>query len=280
MLRVDPGMRKIKKEDEKMAGMLLHLAMGDPEKLDADHSEYSVSYHRAYALGLLLPDIAKQGLISGPDDFNRYFEGCSPADIPTWEEYLRFCRTHHFNPDPRNPAQQDTRDPKLDEFLRAGFVDLNKPVWQGVFCHLMGDKAFYYGAYCVDDARAMEDYRREVGEIEPWDPAKWRGSRTGRTYYEDYDVLNRCVEEEFGVLRRVSRYLSPALLEELLAAFHVAFSADRAEPLYMNLANIKKYLAFSRDLSRRKAENPEDIPAFFTPQNLDAIFRSNHTLLQ
>ena len=258
-----------------MAGVLLHWAMGDPEKLDPDNPEYSLSCKKAYALGLLLPDVAKQGLIGGEAAFHRFFEGCSAADIPTYGEYLQFCGTHHFNPDRRDPTKQDTRDPNLTAFLRAGYTDLKKPVWQGAFCHLMGDKAFYYRSYCVDEARAMEDYRREVGELKTWDAEKWRNSETGRLWYDDYNVLNTRVEETYGVLERVRRLLPASLLRELLAAFRVAFSAGRAEPLYMNLANIKKYLAFSRDLSRRKAESPEDIPAFFTPQNLDAIFRSN-----
>ncbi len=256
-----------------MAGMLLHLAMGAPEKLDPDRPEHTASFRKAYALGLLLPDVAKQGLIGGADALDRYFEGCSPADRPTYAEYLRFSRNHHFNPDPRNPAQQDTRDPKLADFLRAGYTDLRKPVWQGVFCHLMGDKAFYYKAYCVDDARAMEDYRREVGEIGPWDAARWRASATGRIFYGDYDVLNSRVEAEYRVLERMRRLLPASLLDELLAAFHVGFSADRAEPVYMNLRNIERYIALSRELSRTiDAGRTEEVLRRFEGGNLDAIF--------
>ena len=33
-----------------MAGALLHLAMGDLDKLNPDNSEYSDSYRKAYAL--------------------------------------------------------------------------------------------------------------------------------------------------------------------------------------------------------------------------------------
>lgn len=55
-----------------MAGALLHLAMEDLDKLDPNNSEYSYSYKKAYALGLLLPDIAKQGFIGNIEDFNRY----------------------------------------------------------------------------------------------------------------------------------------------------------------------------------------------------------------
>ena len=42
-----------------MAGVLLHLAMGDPEKTDPMNTAYSASFKKAYTLGLLLPDIAK-----------------------------------------------------------------------------------------------------------------------------------------------------------------------------------------------------------------------------
>ena len=32
----------------------------------------------------------------------------------------------------------------LREFVNTKYVNLNKPIWKGVLCHLMGDKAFYY----------------------------------------------------------------------------------------------------------------------------------------
>ena len=73
-----------------MAGALLHLAMGDPRKWDPDSTEISASRRRAYALGLLLPDIAKQGFIRGPEDLSRYFQGCLAGDRPSYDVYLRF----------------------------------------------------------------------------------------------------------------------------------------------------------------------------------------------
>ena len=258
-----------------MAGVLLHWAMGDPEKLDPENSEYSPSCKKAYALGLLLPDIAKQGLIGGEAEFNRFFEGCSASDIPTWGEYLRFCETHHFNPDPRDPSRQDTRNPDLAAFLRAGYTDLKKPVWQGAFCHLMGDKAFYYRSYCVDEARAMEDFRREVGAFEAWDAEKWRNSETGRLWYDDYNVLNTRVEAAYGVLERACRLLPASLLRELLAAFRVEFSSGRAEPKYMNLESIKRYIALSRQLCRRiKAGEAEEVLRLFDGDHPDAFFQA------
>ncbi len=257
-----------------MAGMLLHLAMGDPERLDPDHPAYSASYRRAYALGLLLPDIAKQGFIGSAEDFDRYFEGCSPDDRMTYEEYLAFSRNNHFNPDPQNPARQDTRNPDLRAFVNAGYTDLHKPVWQGVFCHLMGDKAFYYGSCCVDDPRAMADYAGEVGEIDPWDPQKWRNSRTGRVYYDDYNILNRRVEDEYRLLDNMRRIISAPLLQELLLGFHVEFSGSRAEPEYMDLNNIRKYIDRSRALVKAgEAGDPEDILRFFDGDGLADVFR-------
>ena len=256
-----------------MAGLLLHLAMGDPERLNPDNPAYSASEKAAYAIGLLLPDIAKQEMIQNAGDFGRLFEGCSEPDILTYDEYLQFCKTHHFNPDSRNPAQQDTKNPDLEECLNTGYVDMNKPVWKGVFCHLMGDKAFYYKAYCVDDVRAMDDYRQEAGDMQIWDRKKWKNSETGRVYYEDYDVLNQCVENEFGVLYKLSRILSAGLLHELLSEFMVGFSAGRTEPVYMNLENIRKYIAHSHCLCTDIEEGKtEKVLRFFDENKLDGVF--------
>ena len=257
-----------------MAGVLLHWAMGAEEKTDPENGEYSPSFQRAYLIGLLLPDLAKQGLIDSRETLARFFGGCRPEHVPTYEDYLSFCSTHHFNPDPRDPSQQDTRNPKLEAFLAAGYTDLRHPAWQGAFCHLMGDKAFYYGSFCVEDARAMADYRREVGELPGWDGQRWRASKTGRTYYQDYDVLNRRVEEEYGVLDRASRLLDPALLEELLTAFGVRFSDARPEPLYMNLENLKRYIACSRRLNRNlETRGPAEALALFRGNALERVFR-------
>ena len=259
-----------------MAGVLLHWAMGDPKILDPDDPAYGVSYKRAYALGLLLPDIAKQDLIGSRAEFERFFEGCSEADIMTYNEYLLFKLNHHFNPDRRDPSQQDTRDPKLQDFLSAGYADPKKPVWAGVLCHLMGDKAFYYGEYCVEDERAMEDFRREVGEIGAWDRNRWKNSETGRTYYEDYDVLNQRIEDQYKVLDRMRRILPASLLDELVNCFSVGFSAARIEPVYMNLENIRRYIALSHELCRGIAEGNEgdleEALSCFENGSLDAVF--------
>ena len=231
-----------------MAGVLLHLAMGNPEKTDPDHAAYSASFKKAYTLGLLLPDIAKSGFIRDEEDFDRVFEGCSRDNILTYEEYLAFRKNHHFNPSRQNPSQQDTTNPNLKDFMAAEYVDLQKAVWQGALCHLMGDKAFYYGSYCIDFERQENDYAKEVGAIDGWDDEKWRNSKTAKVYYEDYNLLNRCIEEEYGVLGRARRTLSEPLLAKILSAFSVQFSSSSAEPVYMNWKNIRKCTDYFRRL--------------------------------
>ena len=107
-----------------MAGVLLHLAMGDPQKTDPDNTAYNASFKKAYMLGLLLPDIAKRG------------------------------------------------------FIR----------------------------------------------------------------------LNRCIEDEYGVLGRARQILSAPLLDKILSGFSVRFPKSSAEPVYMNLENIRKCVGYFRRL--------------------------------
>ena len=231
-----------------MAGVLLHLAMGDPQKTDPDNTAYNASFKKAYTLGLLLPDIAKRGFIGNEEDFERFFDGCSAGDLLTYEEFQAFRKNHHFNPNRQNPAQQDTRNPNLKEFMDTGYVDLQKPVWQGVLCHFMGDKAFYYNSFCIDFERLREDYTREVGAIEVWDEDKWGSSKTSRVYYDDYNRLNRCIEDQYGVLGRAWQILSPPLLDRILSGFSVRFPDISAEPVYMNMENIRKCVDYFRRL--------------------------------
>ena len=230
----------------KVAGVLLHLAMGDPEKMGPENPVYSASFRKAYTLGLLLPDIANRGLISNEEDFGGLFEGCSPADRLTYEEYLAFKKNNHFNPNRQNLSQQDTRDPNLKDFMNAEYVDLQKAVWQGVLCHLMGDKAFYYKSYCVNFEQLKEDYTKEVGAIEVWDEDKWRNSEIGKVYYDDYNLLNRCTEDRYGVLERVGKILSASLLSEILTDFKVWFPDNNSEPVYMRVENIIQCIDYFR----------------------------------
>ena len=224
----------------------MHLAMGDPEKMSSENPAYNASFRRAYTLGLLLPDIAKRGFISNEEDFGRFFEGCSQADTLTYKEYQAFRKNNHFNPNRQNPSQQDTRNPNLTEFMKAEYVDLQKAVWQGVLCHLMGDKAFYHKSYCVNFEQLREDYTREVGAIEVWDENKWGNSETGKIYYNDYNLLNRCTEDQYGILDRVRQILPAPLFNEILTDFNVRFPEDSSEPVYMSLENISKCIDYFR----------------------------------
>ena len=186
-----------------MAGALLHWAMGDPEKMDPGNPAYTDSFRKAYTIGLLLPDIAKRGLIRDREDFGRFWEGCSEGDILTYEDYLAFRKNNHFSPNKQNPSQQDTRNPNLTEFVNAEFVDMRKAVWQGVLCHLLGDKVFYHEPYCVDFVRVREDYLREAGAIEKWDEDRWGSSRTSKVYYNDYNLLNPQITAGFGLKKNI-----------------------------------------------------------------------------
>ena len=206
-----------------MAGVLLHLAMGNPEKTDPENTNYNATFKKAYTLGLLLPDIAKSGFIRDEKDFGWVLEGCSRDDTLTYEEYLAFGKNHHFNPSRQDPSRQDTTNPNLKNYMDTGYVDLQKAVWQGVLCHLMGDKAFYYGSYCIDFERQQNDYTREVGAADAWDEEKWRNSKTAKVYYEDYNLLNRCIEEQYGVLGRARKILSAPLLDKIVSEFSVRF---------------------------------------------------------
>lgn len=228
----------------------MHLAMGDPEKMDPENPAYTASFKKAYTLGLLLPDIAKRGFIRDEEEFGRIFDGCFKADLLTYEEYLAFRKNNHFNPNRQNPAQQDTRNPNLADFLNAEFVDIHKAVWQGVLCHLMGDKVFYHKPYCVDFERLRADYVREAGAIETWDEDKWGSSETSKVYYNDYNLINQRIEDQYGVLERARDILTPALLSEILLDFRVRFPDVNAEPVYMNLENIRRCVAHIHSANR------------------------------
>ena len=134
----------------------------------------------------------------------------------------------------------------------------------------MGDKAFYYGSYCIDFERQENDYVREVGATDAWDEEKWRNSKTAKVYYEDYNMLNQCIEEEYGVLGRARKILSEPLLAKILSVFSVKFSSRSAEPVYMNWENIRKCTDYFRRQSSdvvRGDWSPEEVWADFDNKN-------------
>ena len=247
-----------------MASALLHLAMGDLDKLDPDNIEYSSSYRKAYVLGILLPDIAKRKFIDNIEEFHRYFNGCLEDDILTYDEYIEFSEIHHFNPN-----RQDTNNPNLRTFVETSYVDLRKPVWQGVLCHLMGDKAFYYKTYCADFQRAMQNYingDKRNGKT-------WVNSETGRVWYEDYDILRKPVEEEYKITEKLEKIISIELTKELQEKFNIKYSVEKTETEYMNWNNIKKYINKSH-LLLKYIDNGEieKILTFFDGEDIDKIF--------
>ena len=58
--------------------------------------------------------------------------------------------------------------------------------------------------------------------------------------------LNRCIEDEYGVLARTRQILSAPLLDKILSGFSVRFPESSAEPVYMNLENIRKCVGYFR----------------------------------
>lgn len=159
-----------------MAGALPHLAGANPDIFDLENGKYTMSYRRAYILGLFLPDMAKDGLIERiaekrnitPEQyFDMLFEGCEEEDMMTWEEFQEFRKTNHFNPSKDDPTKQDPVDPKLDEFFeKVDKEKRQKAVWKGILSHLCMDKAFYYKEYCTRRSRAIKD--AEEARIEVW----------------------------------------------------------------------------------------------------------------
>ena len=216
-----------------MAGVLIHLAMGDPDKMG--DPEHMTSENRAYVIGLLLPDIAKLDFVRTKEDFDRLFDGCEAKDILTYEEFVEYSKNPHFTGNKRW-----TNNPNLKEMVDCPSVDLRKPVWQGVLCHNIGDKGFYYKNYCINDSKIREDFAKEGLE-----DAQWMQSETAHALYGkdgDYNLLNKSIEDEFNV----SRFLPKELREK----FGVGFSKAENKPTYMNLNNIRKYIYYTRLLAK------------------------------
>lgn len=214
-----------------MAGALIHLAMGNPQKME--NPEHMTSKNRAYVMGLLLPDIAKLDFIKTEEDYERFFLNCDIDDICTYEEYVKYSNDPHFTGNKRW-----TDKPNFAKFLGCSFIDLKKPIWQGALCHLTGDKNFYYKDYCVNDSQIREDFKQEGLRDE-----QWRESQTAQMLYGqdgDYNLLNQSIEDEFGVFRFLS--------SELSKKFGIGFSKSGRKPKYMNLDNIRKCIYKTREI--------------------------------
>lgn len=216
-----------------MAGMLIHLAMGNRDKMG--DPEHLTSENRAYVIGLLLPDIAKLGLIKTKEDFDRFFSGCEEKDILSYEEYIEYCKDPHFTGD-----SKQSRNPDLRAFVKLHLKDLKKPIWQGVFCHLVGDKAFYRNDSCINLSKIDDDFEKEGLSNKQWMESKTANYIYGKD--GDYNLINQFIENEFHVLK----FLSPELIEKC----NVQFSDAEKEPKYMNINEIKKCICLSRVLNK------------------------------
>ena len=79
---------------------------------------------------------------------------------------------------------------------------------------------------------------------------KWENSRTGKVYYNDYNLLNQCVEDQYGVLEKAEQIVSAPLLDKILTGFKVRFSDSSAEPVYMNWENIRNCIEHLRFINQ------------------------------
>lgn len=249
-----------------MAGVLAHFAGSDPEVLDSSNNHYSNSYRKAYIIGLILPDLAKDDIIKNKSDLDRFFQGCDESDIISWEEFELLKKTHHFNPMLNHPELQDPANPNLQDFLSTPFVDIKKPIWRGVFCHLCLDKGYYYKNYCTNKQQAMQDWVNSGHAQEDWYITdEWKKSEVAYDWYHGFDILNRWIEDNFHIVESIRNILSSELLNEIFEGFHVTIPESTEEvPKYMNVENIKKYIFYSRLLARHTdGENIKSIIRFF-----------------
>lgn len=255
-----------------MAGVLAHFASGDSEVLDVSNKLYSESYRKSYVIGLILPDLAKKGFINTKDDLERLFDGCDKEDIISWDEFEKYKKINHFNPMKGHPELQDSANPNLNDFIAAEFVDMKKPVWKAIFCHLYLDKAFYYKTYCTDTPKAMEDWTNSGHDPNDLFTQIWRDSEYSKDWYYGYDILDEWIEEEFKIIKTVGNILSPELLDELLKKFNIHVKKIEGEPKYMNLDNMKKCIYVSRLLARQTDEKSiEKIIRFFNMRDEEQI---------
>lgn len=244
-----------------MAGALMHLAMGYPKKMGNPNNMTSENY--AYVIGLLLPDIAKLGLIKTKENFDKLFEKCDEKDILTYKEFMEYSKDPHFTGNIRYTA-----NPNLRKYIESKYVNLRNPLWQGVFCHLIGDKMFYYQDYCINQSQIKEDFKSEKLNYE-----QFRNSKTANAIYGkdgDYDLLNRNIQEEFHVLE----YLTP----ELIKNFQIRISESGQAPKYMNPANIRSCIYRARLIARSvDDENEKEIVEYFEKLEEAEALRKSET---
>lgn len=245
-----------------MAGALMYLAMGYPEKMGDPNNMTSKNY--AYIIGLLLPDIVKSGFIKTKEDFDKLFEKCDEKDILTYEQFIEYSKDPHFTDSIRY-----FDNPNLRRYIECKFVNLRNPLWQGVFCHLIGDKMFYDKDFCINQTKIKEDFKAEKLNYE-----QWRNSKTANAIYGkdgDYDLLNRNIQDQFHVLE----YLTP----ELRKNFQIRISESGQIPKYMNLAHIRSCIYRARLIARSvDDENEKEVVKYFEKlEEADALRKGKIT---
>ncbi len=188
-----------------MEGVLIYLAIGHPNKMGDPNNMTSENY--AYILGILLPEIVKLGVIKTKEDFDKLFERCDEKDILTYEQFLEYSKDPQFTEDINSTANlQSTKDinctinPNLRRFIKSKYVNLRNPLWQGVFCHLIGDKIFY-----------LDDFN-----VEKLNDEQLKNGNMANDISRGYNLLDKFIQKKFHILK----YLTP----ELKKIFKIDFS--------------------------------------------------------
>ena len=195
-----------------MAGALQHIASGNPEKMGS----------LAYRKGLNAPDYFKRGLIKTEEDFNKYMEGCSPDEMLSYEDFIKVSVSTHFMDNPRH-----SNSPVLGRFFNSEYVDLSKPFWDAYATHLIGDKVYYMSDEYVNMTKFRNDRERNA---------------LIATYalHNDYNFINKMVDDEFGVMQMVSPEIQALGLIKLL----------EGTPVYQNPNTIIKWINLVRRLTK------------------------------
>lgn len=245
-----------------MVGALMYLAMGYPEKMGDPNKMTSENY--AYIIGLLLPDIVKSGFIKTKEDFDKLFEKCEEKDILTYEQFIEYSKDPHFTGNIKYTA-----NPNLRKYVESKYVNLRNPLWQGVFCHLIGDKMIYDKDFCINKSQIKADFKAEELNDE-----QWENSKTAKLIYGeegDYNILNHIIQDEFHVLE----YLTPELREQ----FQIGFSKSEKSPKYINWDHIRMCIYRARLIARSvDDENEKEVVKYFEKlEEADALRKGKTT---
>lgn len=247
-----------------MEGALIYLAMGYPEKMGDPNNMTSKNY--AYIIGLLLPDIVKSGFIKTKEDFDKLFEKCEEKDILTYEQFIEYSKDPHFTDSIRY-----FDNPNLRRYIECKFVNLRNPLWQGVFCHLIGDKMFYDKDFCINQTKIKEDFKAEKLNDE-----QWKNSKTANAVHGDYKLLDIFIQKNYPIMK----YLTPELkkLFKIEASNSEKNSRIEQNPKYMNLNNIWNCIKICRNYARTTdIKREEDVVRKFEKWEKKEALRKSET---